>query len=245
MTNTRESRSSNAAHLLYQMNRLKNIHRDQVSGHLSSEQRLLRRWQSERLKRTHRDLLHNPRYRPAAEFFLEELYGDKDFSQRDHDLERAYPILAMTLPAKAMHTMSMAMELNALSLELDETLLKILTEQLGIRENLTEETYAEAYRLCDNYDQRAHQIELIYNLGYQLDNVVHKPFIQPLVRLARGPAHLAGFGELQDFIEWGFSAFRHMGGANEFLETITRREWQILDRIYGGHPQPFALDSSD
>jgi hypothetical protein len=47
---------------------------------------------------------------------------------------------------------------------------------------------------------------------------------------------------LQDFLERGFKAFHHMQGADEFLDTIVRRETQILDRIYTSHPHPFALD---
>ena len=58
----------------------------------------------------------------------------------------------------------------------------------------------------------------------------------------RRPARLAGFGELQDFLERGFRAFRHMEDASEFLDTIERRETQILDRIYARHPHPFDLE---
>jgi toxin YoeB len=46
---------------------------------------ILRRWQSARLAHTHADLLHSPRYQPAADFFLNELYGDRDFRQREQD----------------------------------------------------------------------------------------------------------------------------------------------------------------
>ena len=42
----------------------------------------LRVWQAARLERTHSDLLASPRYRAATRFFLDELYGSKDFSQR-------------------------------------------------------------------------------------------------------------------------------------------------------------------
>ena len=57
-----------------------------------------------------------------------------------------------------------------------------------------------------------------------------------IVRLARRPAHLAGFGALHDFLEAGFKSFRHMGGAEEFLHRIVTRERHILDSIYGGEP---------
>jgi hypothetical protein len=40
----------------------------------------LRQWRSERLSRTHRDLLETPRYRDAAIYFLSELYGPADLT---------------------------------------------------------------------------------------------------------------------------------------------------------------------
>jgi hypothetical protein len=59
----------------------------------------LRAWQARRLAFTHADLLATPRYRDATRFFLDELYGVKDFSQRDAELARVVGILAAELPA--------------------------------------------------------------------------------------------------------------------------------------------------
>ena len=49
---------------------------------------LLRAWQTRRLADGFKDFLANPRMRPAAEFFLTDLYGDRDFSARDRDVAR-------------------------------------------------------------------------------------------------------------------------------------------------------------
>src|SRR5574340_846619 len=46
----------------------------------------LRAWQSARLAASHGDLLRSERYSPAANFFLNELYGPKDFSSRDEEV---------------------------------------------------------------------------------------------------------------------------------------------------------------
>ena len=51
----------------------------------------------------------------------------------------------------------------------------------------------------------------------------------------------AGWHELQGFLERGYAAFKHMKGAEEFLNTIETRETGILDRIYAGDPDPFDL----
>ena len=49
---------------------------------------LLRQWQAARLARTYTDLLASERFGKAAQFFLSDLYGPKDFSSRDEEVER-------------------------------------------------------------------------------------------------------------------------------------------------------------
>ena len=61
----------------------------------------VKRWQAQRLARTYPDLLASARYRPACEFFLEELYGAKDFEARDNEALRVVPKLARMLPERA------------------------------------------------------------------------------------------------------------------------------------------------
>ncbi len=49
-------------------------HRRVSGAPLDPKLALLRAWQSQRLARTYADLLADPRYRPACEFFLENIY---------------------------------------------------------------------------------------------------------------------------------------------------------------------------
>ncbi len=79
---TDHEKTRNAARLLEQLQRNQALHTRSAVG-LERELSLLRRWQSARLARTYADLLQNARYRPAAEFFLDELYGNGDLGQRD------------------------------------------------------------------------------------------------------------------------------------------------------------------
>lgn len=245
---TRETRQSAADELRYQLTRNRDLRLQlQSEEGLGDRKRILSEWQAERLAETHHDLLQSSRHHLAAEFFLTDLYGPKDFSRRDSDLERSYPIIIRTLPEAAIHTVAQAVELDVLSHLLDLALVEKLISDFNVqtKEDITKEVYAEAYRRCNNREQRAHQIKLIRIIGEDLDAVVAKPFIYTALRMARGPAHLAGFGELQDFLERGFCAFRHMRGAMEFLDSITSKESQILDRIYNNHPQPFNLEIPD
>ena len=75
----------------------------------------LRAWQSARFARTYPELLASERYRLAAEFFLSDLYGPKDFSKRDAELERILPTLSRLLPAAGVHTLALGMELDIIS----------------------------------------------------------------------------------------------------------------------------------
>lgn len=241
---TEHPKTQNATRLLEQLQRSQMLHADGASG-IERELGVLRRWQSARLARTHADLLRSPRYRPAAEFFLDELYGDRDFRQREHDLARTVPVMTRTLPARVLHTAALALELNALSHELDARLTRILVMEFGFHDALDEATYVAAYRRCASYDLRRHQLDLVERLGRDLLGIVHKRFIHTALALARGPARLAGVGELHRFLETGFRAFRHMSAdADTFVTVIVSRERAILERIRTAHPRPLDLNDA-
>jgi len=223
------------AHYLMRMREFRDARRRDPE--LARRRRRLTRWQSARLARTHADLLRHPRSRGAVEFFLDHLYAPRDFTRRDQDLERIAPILTRILPASAIGTIAMALEMNVVTEEVDAALLRALAEQRGAE--LTEERYLEACRRCDDRPRRLRQIELIWEVGMTLDKVVRLPGAYAALRIAGGPARLAGLGELQKLLENGFSTFREIGGARDFLATIVEREKRILRRIYEGHPRPF------
>jgi hypothetical protein len=198
----------------------------------------LRDWQAQRLARTHRDLLESDRYREAAQFFLNDLYGPKDFSERDDEVERILPTLIALLPAAALHAIASAIEVDALSEQLDAAMVAELQRTRRI-DAIDEAAYARAYRACDNRAERARQIALIGEVGARLDRLAHVPLIAIALRLMHGPAHMAGLGELHDFLERGYFAFRGMGGAQEFLDRIVSRETRVMERLFGGAARPF------
>lgn len=233
--------SAGAARLLEQLRRGQAFHDAGAAG-VERELDILQRWQSARLTRTYADLLASPRYRPAAAFFLDELYGSRDLPQRERDLARIVPMMTRVLPAHVLHSAALALELNALSRELDARLMRILVAEFAFRDRVDEATYVAAYRRCGRYDLRHRQIALIERLGRDLQDIVPKRFIHAALKLAKTPARLAGLGELHRFLESGFSAFRHMGrDAETFVATIAGRERAILAQIRAGHPRPLEL----
>ena len=58
----------------------------------------LKAWQSQRLQRTYADFSAQPRYRAATSFFIDDLYGAKDFSSRDQAMLRILPVMTRMLP---------------------------------------------------------------------------------------------------------------------------------------------------
>ena len=55
--------------------------------------RALKAYQQQRFSRTYADLLASSRYAGASRFFLDELYGPQDFSERDAQFARVVPAL--------------------------------------------------------------------------------------------------------------------------------------------------------
>lgn len=187
----------------------------------------LQQWQCERLLVTHSDLAQQPAYQQAMAFFVEELYGPKDFSQRDADIARVVPKLAKVLPATAMNALNDALALNALSFELDQKMVAALNG-----ESLNNETYALAYREVGEQDARERQIAIIRDLGHQLADVIDIRGIGMLISLSRRPAKLAGLLSLHEFLQRGYDTFKKLGDVNSFIDPVIAREEQIMLQLF-------------
>ena len=104
-----------------------------------------------------------------------------------------------------------------------------------------EEIYAQGYRVCDNYDERKMQIELLAQNLRQVDELARIPWTRAGLRLVKAPARRAGWSELYEFLARGYAALRHMRKVERFVEIIEKRETLILERIFSSHPQPFDI----
>lgn len=198
----------------------------------------LRSWQSERLGRTHADLLASPRYGPAAAFFQSDLYAPHDYGDRDVAVARILPMMTRFLPLGALETICRAVELDALSESLDADMVSALGDIMA----LDDARYAGAYRDVGRMAERRRQIDLIHAIGEPLDALTRHPVLRRTLAVMGIPARAVGLGALHEFLERGFDAFSHMDGAGIFLDTIARREREISDRIFARDPDPFRTD---
>ena len=218
-------------------------HREEIEGSgLDPRMALLRVWQAERLARTYADLLDQPRYRPACLFFLEDIYAARDFSQRDHDLEKMYDFMRRFVPDAVSRPAALTINLHRMTEHLDSQLLEVLVNQLGVTDSITVEQYAEAYRRCDNYQARVDQIDDIVNICNHIDDIVRNPVTGPALKIAKRPLRAAGYGEVVEFLESGYDSFKRMHGSHHFRKTLRDRELEALDRMYANDPDPFGFE---
>jgi len=216
-------------------------HRQTGGAGLEPELANLRKWQTQRLQHTYEDMLNNPKYRPACEFFLSDIYSARDFSQRDFDAEQLHAIFARYLPEPTLYLLADAIQMNRLTDELDRELIKVIVDKWGINNQITPQIYTQAYRICDNFDRRTEQIDLLVKILYEVGKYARNPLVGVASRLARRPARRAGWEEVYDFFERGYAALRHMKDVSAFVNTIKEREKRILDQIFSAHPTPFDI----
>lgn len=190
-------------------------------------------FQSERFAATYPDLLASKRYGESCRFFLEELYGVKDFERRDTEVRRVLPKLAKMLPLRALETLLLAFQLDEMSERFDSDLARLVAVPIDARQ------YALAYPQVASMKERQLQIDTVERIGQALDRLARLPMLSSLLAVMKGPAEAWGFGQLHHFLQHGFNAFAAMRGAGEFLSTIRRRESIINQRLFARDSDPF------
>ena len=199
----------------------------------------LQAWQAQRLERSFAGFLQDPARRPAARFFLTDVYGDHDFTRRDADIARVIPMMQKLLPAALLKTVADGIELGALTHAFDLRMAEALQALGGRRRSIDVELYAHAYREVGLPRLRARQIALIAEVGEGLAAALRMPGVGALLKLSRLPAKAAGLGELQAFLERGFAAFADLGDARAFLADIRGNETRVMQRLFAGDADPF------
>ena len=187
----------------------------------------VKRYQHARFATTYADLLADRATAGAARFFLDDLYGPKDFSERDAQFARVVPGLVRVFPTALCETVLSLVRLHALSERLDS--------EMGLAivgPGMEGPSYGRAWRTVGRADERETQIALMLEVGTALERHTRKPLLRQSLRLMRKPATAAGLGALQAFLENGFDTFRALRDAQSFLSTIATRERALALRLF-------------
>lgn len=201
---------------------------------------LIKRYQQRRFEQTYAHLLNSTRYAAASRFFLEELYGPRDFQARDQQFARIVPKLVSMFPAEVIETVGTLAALHAVSEQLDT----LMAERLDV-DVIDRAGYSAAWRQVGKRDEREFQLQATLAIGKSLDRFTRHPWIVKSLRWMRKPANLAGLGDLQSFLERGLSCFASLGGASEFLATIETRERALMDMLFqAGQPSSGSCESN-
>ena len=201
----------------------------------------LKAYQAARFARSYADLLADARHGAAARFFLDELYGPQEFSQRDAQFGRVVPALVRLFPGELIATVEQLGQLHALTEALDDAAARQLP---GLP--CTAAAYAQAWQATGRAPARAEQIRHTQAIGSALDRYTRSRLMRSTLRLMRGPAQAAGLAELQQFLESGFDAFGAMRGADAFLGTVAQRERALAAALFApGAVQAAALPAAD
>jgi len=203
---------------------------------LSAANAAIKRFQAQRFGATYPDLLRSPRYQTAARFFLYELYGDKDYAERDQQFARIASTIARLFPQSVVNTAAALAEVHALTERLDDamahTCLALQPASYSNDGEIDAAGYIACWRQVADPAARHQQLEVVLALGQSLDSLTRKPGLRMLLKMMRGPASAAGLASLQTFLEAGFDAFQAMHGADEFLKLIASRETDWIQRLF-------------
>jgi len=170
-----------------------------------------------------------PETAAAVEFVISDLIGT-GISTRDADFSRIIPIMVRLLPDKALRALASAMELNARALAINLDICRTLFDDVDVPAPVSERDYCAAFRQSTSLDECAELIHLTINLGHSLKRLVGSAALGMTLRAMHRPAHAAGFGAMQDFLEKGYTTFHAIDDVDAFLDRFGVLMMQVFER---------------
>lgn len=229
---TEPDRKSAAASFRRHIERSNELHAEyQDDPALFADYDRFTRWQLDYLLPLFSDLSAIEGYGEAIDFIMSDLAG-VGISSRDRDLARAAPVIGATLPLQALTTLAAAAEANVRVLEINLGICRALLEDGRLPVTMTERRYFEACRETSSYEECLEVVQVVVGLGEALRSLIGVPLIGGTLRAMRRPAHAAGFGALQEFLETGYRTFHRIPDIDHFLEQIRERMARVFDRIF-------------
>jgi hypothetical protein len=199
----------------------------------------VKRVQSRRFAGTYADLLSAPPYAAATRFFLEELYSDNDYAERDAQFARIAGAIQRLFPAQVAATAVTLAQLHALTEELDQGMAAAWLEQNDPQSGEAH-LYVNAWRQVGRRSDRERQLAVVIDVGHQMARLTRTPGLRTMLRMMRAPAIASGLGSLQHFLETGFETFAQVvrqRGADEFLGIVQAREAALIALLFDADPK--------
>lgn len=204
------------------LERVQQLRRQAQAAGMAAAVSEVKQLQAQRFRATYADLIRDPTCAPATRFFLDELYGVRDFAQRDAQFGRIAGALERLFPEAVAQLAVDLAETHALTEVLDHELARHwLAQDPGTLPALR---YTLSWRLANDRPARERQLAVVQHMGLELQQLTRKKTLRMGLRMMRNPARAAGLEALQHFLESGFDAFASLGDARRFLETIRERE---------------------
>ncbi|MCJ0761699.1 FFLEELY motif protein [Variovorax terrae] len=191
----------------------------------------VKRFQSRRFAGTYADLLQGGPYQAAAGFFLDELYSDKDYAERDAQFSRIAGAMQRLFPTQVVATAVALAQLHALTEQLDHAMGQAWLADANTSASMAAR-YIGAWRTVARRAERESQLSVVLGIGRELDRLTRTPGLRLMLKMMRGPASAGGLGSLQRFLEAGFDTFAGMRDAAAFLRTIEGREAALIERLF-------------
>lgn len=191
----------------------------------------VKRFQARRFRGTYADLLTGGPHVAAARFFLEELYSDSDYAERDAQFARIAGAVERLFPRDVAETAAALAQLHALTESLDHATARALPRGM-----LAIPAYVQAWKQVGRREDREQQLRRVVAIGSELARLTRLPGLRLMLKMMRAPAAAAGMSALQRFLENGFDTFagiaKSRDGAHAFLETVRDREQQLLQWMF-------------
>jgi len=200
-------------------------------------------WQKERMKKTHHDFFAQKNNQLMADYFMNRLYGGPDFDVLASQIARLINNAGMVekiIPDSAIRTGFSGVELAVLAIRLDQDLAVELLNTYAPTMPLNDDIMRRAYLKLDQREPRLRQMALLDELGISLDKYVRSRMVKAAFKMAKGLAYKYKVGPMYDFVEEGFEAMKPLQSAQDFVNTFTAKEREIIAKVHAGDPYPFA-----
>jgi len=226
--------AQNIRQSLGQVTTLRQLRRDDPS--LGSAVLAVKRLQAKRFAGTYHDMLAGGAHREGARFFLHELYGDKDYTERDAQFARIAGTVQTLFPQSVSGVALALAQLHALTEHLDHALAAAWLRDADTGATLDAASYVVAWRVLGQREQREDQLRSVMRIGQELAQFTRKPGLRLMLKMMRGAALASGLESLQRFLEGGFDTFgamaRRRGCVEEFLSTVEQREAALIAMLF-------------